>query len=275
MVTKVAERNPQKLRQIGLNYDIANAKGIVDPTEEEQKQKDQKKKEAAEKKQKEKEEADKEKAEFEAWKKGEREDYNAWKKEKMRHEDQVNAKNTLVQTRNTHASEPEKKLDAATSAFGDKEGKPDAIIDESKDATPDNNVTLGAEEAKSVRTVPEAELVENPAAHRANGPDPVRRDDDAPGRASSRPVSRGRRLTSRVFNRVSGSVYGDEPAQEAGLHACSPADDKPKPWNAVCVLGLRVYSQDPEVSIKLVKPKNVEEGAILDVGGDTAAGATM
>jgi hypothetical protein len=40
------------------------------------------------------------------------------------------------------------------------------------------------------------------------------------------------------------------------------------------VLGLRVYSQDPEVSIKLIKPKNVEEGAILDVG-DTAAGATM
>jgi hypothetical protein len=50
---------------------------------------------------------------------------------------------------------------------------------------------------------------------------------------------------------------------------------EPKPWNAVCVLGLRVYSQDPEVSIKLVKPKDVEEGAILDVDGETAAGATM
>jgi hypothetical protein len=40
------------------------------------------------------------------------------------------------------------------------------------------------------------------------------------------------------------------------------------------VLGLRVYSQDPKVSIKLIKPKNEEEGAILDVG-DVAAGATM
>jgi hypothetical protein len=47
-----------------------------------------------------------------------------------------------------------------------------------------------------------------------------------------------------------------------------------KPWNAVCVLGLGVYSQDPEVSTKLIKPKHVEEGAILDVDG-TAAGATM
>jgi hypothetical protein len=36
-----------------------------------------------------------------------------------------------------------------------------------------------------------------------------------------------------------------------------------------------VYSLDPEVSIQLVKPKDVEEGAILDVDGDTAAGATM
>jgi hypothetical protein len=51
--------------------------------------------------------------------------------------------------------------------------------------------------------------------------------------------------------------------------------EEPKPWNAVCVLGLRVYSQDPEVSINLVKPKDAEEGAILDIDGDTAAGATM
>lgn len=52
-------------------------------------------------------------------------------------------------------------------------------------------------------------------------------------------------------------------------------DNQPKPWNAVCVLGLRVYSQDPEVSIKLIKPRNMEECAIFDVDGDTAAEATM
>jgi hypothetical protein len=52
VVVKVAERNPQKLRQIGLNYDIANAKGISEPTEEQKKKQEQKKKDAAEKKKK-------------------------------------------------------------------------------------------------------------------------------------------------------------------------------------------------------------------------------
>ena len=42
----------------------------------------------------------------------------------------------------------------------------------------------------------------------------------------------------------------------------------------VCVLGLRVYSQDSETKITLVKPKNPEEGASLNVD-DAPAGATM
>ncbi|KAK1468190.1 calpain family cysteine protease [Colletotrichum cuscutae] len=45
------------------------------------------------------------------------------------------------------------------------------------------------------------------------------------------------------------------------------------PWNAVCVLGLRVYARDPEVSIRLVKPSDAEEASSLIVDGE-AAGAT-
>jgi hypothetical protein len=64
---------------------------------------------------------------------------------------------------------------------------------------------------------------------------------------------------------------------EATAPAAAPraSDNKQNPWNAVCVLGLRVYSKDPEVSIKLVKPKDAEEGAVLDADGATQAGATM
>ena len=37
------------------------------------------------------------------------------------------------------------------------------------------------------------------------------------------------------------------------------------PWNAVCVVGLRVYSKDPKLSLEVVRPKNVEDGeAALD-----------
>jgi hypothetical protein len=70
MVVKLAEAKPQKLRQIGLNYDIANAKGVDEPTEEEKKKREQKKKEAAEKKKKKLDQEAKEKKDFEAWKRG-------------------------------------------------------------------------------------------------------------------------------------------------------------------------------------------------------------
>jgi hypothetical protein len=46
-------------------------------------------------------------------------------------------------------------------------------------------------------------------------------------------------------------------------------------WNAVCVIGLRVYSKGAGVSITFARPRDAEEGAVLDVDGATPAGATM
>ena len=77
-----------------------------------------------------------------------------------------------------------------------------------------------------------------------------------------------------MYGRHPESVYGDVPPPPPAARARAPEDNEPKPWNAVCVLGLRVYSQDPGVSIKLVKPKDVVEGSILEVDG-VGAGATM
>lgn len=46
------------------------------------------------------------------------------------------------------------------------------------------------------------------------------------------------------------------------------------PWNAVCVVGLRVYSKDPDLSIEIVSPKMDNDAeAPLDLD-DPAAGAT-
>jgi hypothetical protein len=64
------------------------------------------------------------------------------------------------------------------------------------------------------------------------------------------------------------------PAEAAEPAETSPPDSSNAPWNAVCVIGLRVYSKDAEVSVKLVKPRDAEEGAALDVDGVTPAGAT-
>ena len=269
VVMKVAERNPQKLRQIGLNYDIANAKGITELTEEEEKQKEQKKKAALEKKKKKAEEADKEKAEFEAWKKEEKDEYEAWKKEKKRLEIKNNADKNDKQSDNLKPAESENRVNITTTTDENKKEEPAAAA-----ATESKDTTLGAEGVELVTktaapNVHDANLFSDDDARHARG-----EDSRLHSRASSRSAPRGRRSSPHMYQSHPRSVYGELP-REPSPRARSPVDNKQKSWNAVCVLGLRVYSQDSEVSIKLVKPKSLEEGAILDVDGDTAAGATM
>lgn len=98
------------------------------------------------------------------------------------------------------------------------------------------------------------------------------------GQAAPPSIVDGPNPSRPMYYRHPHSVYGyvpPPPPPPPPQQSRPAADNTPKPWNAVCVLGLRVYSQDLDVSIKLVKPKDVEEGAILDVDGDTPAGATM
>jgi hypothetical protein len=71
------------------------------------------------------------------------------------------------------------------------------------------------------------------------------------------------------------SSQASDPAPPAKPVEKSRPDTRSTPWNAVCVIGLRVYSQSAGVSIKFAKPRDAEEGAMLDVDGATPAGATM
>jgi hypothetical protein len=73
---------------------------------------------------------------------------------------------------------------------------------------------------------------------------------------------------------------GDGPyaRSEAGRDWDRQEDPTPEPWNAVCVVGLRVYSKDPGLSLEIVRPNpNSEEvkqeaGSALD-RDDPAKGA--
>ncbi|KAJ4312536.1 hypothetical protein N0V94_007393 [Neodidymelliopsis sp. IMI 364377] len=243
VVMKLTERNPQKLRQIGLNYDIANAKGIGESSEDEVRQREQKKKKAAEKKKKETDEAEKEKADFEAWKKEEREEYEAWRRQKKSSTKNVKAEETESQADETKANELVKNEYVSASSAEVKERTPIGDVTGVRDITTNADTVSEAEEKKLKGDFSGTEL-----------------------------ITKAVELESGDENKANSDEKA-KPTVEAG--ALPPTNDKPNPWNAVCVLGLRVYSQDPEVSIRLVKPKNVEEGAILDVNGDTAAGATM
>jgi hypothetical protein len=73
-------------------------------------------------------------------------------------------------------------------------------------------------------------------------------------------------VTYSVLSDVDSSDGDDLGDHEAG----SPVT----PWNAVCVMGLRVYAQDPDVTIALVRPDSMVEAASLTVT-DAPAGATM
>jgi hypothetical protein len=59
-------------------------------------------------------------------------------------------------------------------------------------------------------------------------------------------------------------------AQSSANSAVNQAEIPDPAWNAVVVVGLRVYSKD-QVNIKLVKPESLVEGALVDV---VEAGAT-
>lgn len=283
VVTKVAERNPQKLRQIGMNYDLANAKGLDQLTEEERKLADKRKKEASERKRKEKEVADKDKADFEAWKKEEKAEYEAWKREKKR----LGAKSMVEKAESDVAgarSSPLANTDARTSDGGGNEKQSITPAAQVCNPATTEGVTPGVKQSEHSEAMLEAELVSKTKGSNLDGTDAPSNDDEAenvpdkshelPNRGSPEIMNTGRHHPPYLYRPVP-RFYGDESGPRPISRPRSPVNDGPKPWNAVCVLGLRIYSQDSSVSIKLVKPKNAEEGAILDVGGDTAAGATM
>ncbi|KAL1607946.1 hypothetical protein SLS60_002885 [Paraconiothyrium brasiliense] len=258
VVTKVADRNPQKLRQIGMNYDIANAKGIVQLSTEDKKKKEDEKQAAEEKQKKEKEEADKERAEFELWKKEKREREEKEKAEKEKGGPEETKPNTKEDNLKPDSHQPNQEAAKGTTAVDTQQPV--------KDVGPnkDEETTSG----------------EIPLRPKADVPPPV----TSPTASGSAlpllpPPPPSAHGDSYAFGPPSpilgppGPVFADDIGPVLPPVA-PPVQQDVKKWNAICVLGLRVCSQHPDVSIKLMKPKDAEEGALLDVDG-AQAGATM
>ena len=260
VVKKLADRNPQKLRQIGMNYDIANAKGIVELTEEEKKKKEAKEKEAKQKKAKEKEDAEKEKAEFEQWKK-EKKEREEKEKSKEKTDDSKTEKPTdtaketkdAVKDESATAEKPTDTSELKPTSEVSSEDKKGAKL-EAKDTKPDSEQGTGEASGKHAISADKPSTTEGPPAVSS-----VALDEPSFGDGPEGPPS----------------VYGGDAAPQPAANAPPPTDNKQNPWNAVCILGLRVYSKDPDVNIRLVKPKTPEETAVLDADGSTQAGATM
>lgn len=63
------------------------------------------------------------------------------------------------------------------------------------------------------------------------------------------------------------SLDGDEDGDE------DDEDDEATPWNAVCVIGLKVYSKDPQLSLRVVKPAEEDLEVALDLDHPAASAA--
>lgn len=285
VVTKVAERNPQKLRQIGLNYDIANAKGVSEETEDERRKSEKKRKEDAEEKRKSKKAEEKEKEEFELWKKDERAEYESWKRDKKTRSGREELRRSAASEQSEQGlveAEEAKKTDAVEQASETASGS-----SESKHDQPTADMKYPHDPANLSIRPKDSEVVLEPQVGPYGTDLPIypasdNIDEEVHGfRAQPHPLpSAIPSISAQHTNHELGYQqiqHGDEPEHLASKPQTPhlAVSEEPKTWNAVCVLGLRVYSQDSEVSIKLIKPRDVEEGAILDVDGDTAAGATM
>jgi hypothetical protein len=201
VVKKAAEENPQKLRQIGLNYDIAHVKGGFEEEEEERKKKAEAK-------------AKKLKAE----------------KEMKERDEKENAEREKAEVRKENAEREKAEKEKA-----EKEKVEELIKPKTEDKDEDQK-----EDIKPETTEPEKEKAESEAEKPSTTAEETKKE-------------------------------GNEPAPDTEK---PDVEESPNPWNAVAVIGLRAYSKDPDLVVTLVKPKDLEEAAMLDVDGVSGAGAT-
>ncbi|KAK1836112.1 cysteine proteinase [Podospora conica] len=222
-----ADKNPTKLRQVGMQYDLAHSKGGI-PDEDAilSKKKDEKKKKEEEKKRREKARKEKERT------------------RRRREREQAKVSVTVeagpaVEIRVTDKTEeesPDKFEDAVEAKAHEEPAKPDEKEETEK---VDSDVSSGP--AVAIDT-PESEAQGVPV----DGEDEDEDEDE------------------------------EEEEEEETAEVVPVVEDENAlaPWNAVCVMGLRVYTMDSDVTVALAEPKSVEEASSLVVDSK-AVGATM
>ncbi|CAJ2505545.1 Uu.00g129390.m01.CDS01 [Anthostomella pinea] len=231
VVKEYADRNPQKLRQVGMQYDLAHAKGgVVDEDE------------ALEKEE---------------------------KKDKLR----AKQKKAMGQA----ASAMEKAAEAMKEmSGGDKKGSTDVKSDEEKKSGADSDKQSVEKQTTSAETKGAEKPSEAQATTESRDPsDEATRQTEAPKEANALVEPQPQPEEVKVEGPA---VDVQEESEESDSEDSSGDEDDAEgptsPWNAVCVLGLRVYARDPDVSIKLVKPTEKDENTSLMTEGQPA-GATM
>jgi len=237
-----AEDRPQKLRQVGLSYDLAHAKAGK-PEEEVPQGRN----------------GDKEKT------KGVEGSENAKDKDKETQGSVV----TAIRGGDDKPGEDEKLKPAAEGKLKEEQAAPPVIPEVGKN---DGETAREEEEKKekdgagetedstSSRALPKDTVAVPPSS--AAGEVVLSNQDRDP--KENEDTGKGKDEDKKEDGEGSEANAGPT-AEASDGDSDDDDDDAIPPWNAVCVMGLRVYTKDTEVSISLAKPKDDQEAASLDV----------
>ncbi|KAL6920406.1 hypothetical protein ACHAPO_000734 [Fusarium lateritium] len=325
MVKRAADENPKKLRQIGLQYDLAHAKGgILDEDEALRKKREAEKK----KKLKGKEQEVKKKQMTEAMarmeeamvamrneynqylnerenekdKEKEEEEETAEKNEEKKNDDEPEPKEPVVETKNKADQAPPGFWPEDSPSKGDLDVSKhsETSVDPRKDSSSSHDTKEATEEKKMIpfRTP-------SPRGNRRGIPPPPIPYQYQYQYQDQSPLRNDRRMTITDYSMDTYPVFTPptEPTSESDLDSSASgsgsdtaSDDnnssssdsdgmslyprrrfrhhKKQPWNAVCVIGLRVYAQHAGIKVRLADQKRDEATELVAPEASSAAGPT-
>ncbi|KAH8591345.1 hypothetical protein B0O99DRAFT_632494 [Bisporella sp. PMI_857] len=264
IVKEYADKNPQKLRQVGMQYDLAHSKGGVQDEDDlvEKKRAEEKKK------------REEKKAKRKAKKK------KAITKAAQAMEKAADAMKEIVKT-------DQKKSEEKSTEVKSDDKKDPTVSEESKAKTKEGEIEASKPVDKPAEETQKPAVEAQPesaSATSAKPSDEAKKDEssapkaeglkDAPAPAPEKEEPKRSEPVEEASKENEDQADEDEDESDSEEEKSDDEGDNAQKWNAVCVLGLRVYSRDPEVTITLVKATDAAEATTLTVDGKPA-GATM
>ncbi|CAK7224901.1 hypothetical protein SCUCBS95973_005676 [Sporothrix curviconia] len=256
VVRETIETNPEKLRQIGQQYDTAHAKGgdVVDEdlaleTRRAKRVDKARAKKTWQKEEKQRAREKKYRDAMEAWVKR-REDE---KEKKHKDEKEEEAEEEHITDDDGTGTDSDSESDASVVDLGP-EPRPVPEPDFGSDSEHDDSDDLLDDEDDDGDDGARSSAQHNKVDKGGCSKDDFLGDGDDNGTMSD--CGQGTGQDAGTTDAGHGHGHG---------HGCGARKNEPEdktPWNAVCVLGLRVYSKDPATTIELVRPekKGQDEG---------------
>ncbi|KAI9762418.1 MAG: hypothetical protein M4579_000394 [Chaenotheca gracillima] len=285
----------EKLLQIGLSYDLAHAKGRKIETEAELKRREERTKRKKE---------ERRKKNVELYKKARKENKTREKKSKrkQKQKERKKEKKAKEKAQRKEAKRAAKAQKSKADVSKDEESKvgeqktEDAkaellAVDQSNgphttsssSTSANGNLTpasSAAGDSPAKETAGDEIVTPTPTPAPASAPAPSVDDDDDDDESLS---SSSDSDADTDFSDIEFITVVDDSGRTARRDDANPPapakveeeDEFVKdPWNAVCTVGLRVYSKDKEVSVQVVQPNEEEDESTLDLD-DTAADAAV